>query len=121
MRKRCKFFYANCRVTNALDENEKGGFKLLLRQMMDAVGKKYAVHEIVWRTVEASGVENAASETADPSGSLGTAVPTIPTQRYTAEFRFVPLWFFENTTGSCVFCRLVLGSKARICWKGRGW
>ena len=67
-----QFFYGNCRATNALDLNERGGVPLLLRRMLDATGKKYACHEIVWEP--------------RPEG-------------LTAEFRFVPLWFFENRTG----------------------
>lgn len=65
-------FYNNLTVVSAIDENERGEVSLLLRQMMDAVGKKYAVHEIIWR----------------PSGNY-----------LTAELRFVPLWFFEHLTG----------------------
>ena len=65
-------FYNNLRCTNAVDRNQRGGFSLLIRQMMEAIGDLYAVHEIVW----------------------------MPTARsLTAEFRFAPLWFFENTTG----------------------
>lgn len=70
------YFYNNLTCSNAMDLNEQGGFKLLVRQMMDAVGKKYAAHEIVWRP--------------EPG-------------QITAEFRFVPLWFFENTTGKLRF------------------
>lgn len=66
------FFYNNISVTSAVDGNERGGFSLLVRQMMDAIGKRYAVHEIIWQ----------------PSvGGL------------TAQFKHVPLWFFENRTG----------------------
>lgn len=65
-------FYDKIVVTHAVDSNERGGFKLLVRQMMDAIGKKYAVHEIVWSP--------------QPTGLQ-------------AELRFVPLWFFENLTG----------------------
>lgn len=68
-------FYNNLTATNAVDLNERGGFKMLVRQMMKSVGFKYAVHEIVWR----------------------------PGQVFTAEFRFVPLWFFENTSGKLRF------------------
>ncbi len=70
-------FWRNVRCVNALDENERGGFSLLARQMMDAVGKRYAVHEIVWERVGARGLS--------------------------AVFRFVPLWFFENRTGRLRF------------------
>ncbi len=64
-------FYNSVTVTDASDLNQRGGMKLLVRQMMDAVAKRYAVHEIVWK----------------------------PGPQLSAEFRFVPLWFFENTTG----------------------
>jgi len=64
-------FYNNLTATDATDLNYRGGVSLLIRQMMDAVGKKYAVHEIVW----------------EPSAD-----------GLTATFYFVPLWFFEHTT-----------------------
>jgi len=67
-----EFFYNNLSCSNAVDRNYRGGVSLLVRQMMDAVGKRYAAHEIIWK-------------------------PT--SQGMTAEFLFVPLWFFENTTG----------------------
>jgi phage gp29-like protein len=66
-------FYNNISVTTALEPDEQGGFSLLLRQMMDAVGKRYAVHEIVWQP--------------RPDGNL------------TAKFIFCPLWWFEGTRG----------------------
>jgi len=72
-----EYFFGNIRSVNALDENESGGFALLVRQMMDAVGKRYAVHEIVWEAVGAG--------------------------RMKATLRFVPLWFFENRTGRLRF------------------
>ncbi len=65
-------FYNNLSATHTLDENQRGGIATLIRQMMHSAGHKYAVHEIVW----------------DPTAS-----------DLTAEFRFVPLQFFENTTG----------------------
>ena len=64
------------RCVNALDENETGGYALMVRQMMDAVGKRYAVHEILWELRD-GGVR--------------------------ATLRFVPLWFFENRTGRLRF------------------
>ncbi|HNX04515.1 MAG TPA: DUF935 family protein [Opitutales bacterium] len=72
-----EYLFRNIRCVNALDENETGGFALLVRQMMDAVGKRYAVHEIVW----------------EPLGQ----------GRMKAVLRFVPLWFFENRTGRLRF------------------
>jgi hypothetical protein len=72
-----EYFYRNIECSNAVDSNERGGFSLLVRQMMDAVGKRYAVHEIVWRP--------------KADGTLS------------ASLRFVPLSFFENTTGQLRF------------------
>ncbi len=77
------YFYNNLTATNACDANERGGFGLLVRQMMDAIGKKYAVHEIIF----------------DPhADKLSTDELCI-----TANFRFVPLWFFENHEGKLKF------------------
>lgn len=82
-----EFFYQNLECEHAVDTNERGGFKLLARQMMDAVGKRFAVHEIVWRALE---------------GRSGNAVESGEF-RLSATFRFVPLTFFENTTGKLRF------------------
>ena len=67
-----KAFYDNVVCTDANDMNVKGGMRTLLMQMMDAMGKKYSAHEIIWKYTD---------------GTLS------------AEFRHVPLWFFENTSG----------------------
>jgi hypothetical protein len=71
-----EYFYRNIEATNALDNNQRGGLSLLLKQMMDAVAKKYAVHQIIWKP------ENG---------------------NYTATFNFMPLHFFENTVGRLRF------------------
>lgn len=71
-----EFFYNNLRATSVLDQDESGGLRLLLRQMMDAHGKGYAVHNLVWQ----------------PSGGF-----------YKATAHFCPLWFFENSTGKMRF------------------
>ena len=89
-----EYFYSHLRVTHALDENVQGGFQLLVRQMMDAVGKKYAVHEIVWKPEEDG--------------------------RLSAELRFVPLWCFENTTGRLRFKPEEFGSRTHPLEEG-GW
>ena len=81
-----EFFYNHLTATNALEENETGGLSLLIRQMMDAVGKRYAVHEIVWQPVPSS-----------------TPRSALATPRLTATFRFCPLWWFENTKGHLRF------------------
>ena len=76
-------FYANVSTTAALNPDEEGGFSLLIRQMMDAVGKYYAVHEIVWQPMGADD----ASEGAE----------------LTAKFIFCPIWWFEGTRGKLRF------------------
>jgi phage gp29-like protein len=67
-----EYFYNNLTATDALDLNQRGGVRLLVRQIMQAVGYKYAVHHIVWKQT--------------PDG-------------ITAELIYCPLWFFENRTG----------------------
>jgi phage gp29-like protein len=70
-------FYDNLTCTHVIDQNQQGGVNMLIRQMMQSVGFKYAFHEIVW-------------------------VPSVNedgTRGLTANFRFVPTWFFETRTG----------------------
>ena len=71
-------FWSNVRAVNAYDRNEKGGFRRLVKQMMASVSYRYAVHHIVWR-------------------------PTRDGLR--ATFEFVPLWLFENRTGTLRYLR----------------
>lgn len=71
-------FYRSIRVTSVADRNEQGGFSLLVRQMMDCIGKRYAVHEIIW----------------EPQVSAVSGEPSLR-----ATFQFVPLWHFENRSG----------------------
>lgn len=75
-----EYFYNNLTATHACDANEQGGFSLLVKQMMDAVGKRYAVHELVFE-------------------------PREKGKKLTATFRHVPLWFFENKTGRLRFLK----------------
>jgi len=42
-----EFFYDKLVATKADDRNVRGGLPLLVRQMMDAEGKRYSNHEIV--------------------------------------------------------------------------
>lgn len=77
-----EFFYRNLSCQNAYDENERGGMALLLKQMMDAVGKRYAIHELIFKPVNVDG-----------------------RRLLTADFRFVPLWFFENKNGRLRFTK----------------
>jgi phage gp29-like protein len=77
-----EYFYNNLRATHACDRHQSGGLALLVKQMMDSVGKKYAIHEIVYQT--------------PTQNSFGDFL-------LSAEFRFVPLWFFENRHGRMQF------------------
>lgn len=81
-----KYAYDNCTAAHALDLDQQGGFRLLARQMMEAVGVHYAVHELVWQP---------------------RIVDGRPRMTFTA--RFVPLWFFESTTGRLRFLRNYFG------------
>ena len=72
-----EYFYNELRVTSALDRDTAGGVRLLLTQMMDAKGKGYAAHNLVWKP--------------RPGGA------------YTVEATFTPLWFFEARTGQLRF------------------
>jgi len=71
-KEKLEYFYHNLIARSVEDGNALGGVPLLVRQMMDSTGKKYAVHEIVYRPAAAG---------------------------LTAELIFAPLWLFENTTG----------------------
>lgn len=73
-----EYFYNHLSCVNGMDLNQVGSFKLLVRQMLSAIAYRYAAHEIVWQP--------------SPRG-------------LTAQFRFVPLWFFENITGKLRFLR----------------
>lgn len=71
-----EYFYRNLSVTDVTDLNVRSGMSGLLRQMMDAVIQRFAVHEIVW-IQQAEGL--------------------------TAQLRRVPLYFFENRSGRLRF------------------
>lgn len=71
-----EYFYNNLTVTDATDLNVRTGMAGLLRQMMDAVIQRYAVHEIVWKPAAAG---------------------------LTAELRRVPIYFFECRSGALRF------------------
>lgn len=72
-------FWSNIEVSSAFCRNERGGLRLLKKQMAGANSRVYACHEIVWRPL--------------PDGSI------------TARFVQVPNWFFETRTGELRFLR----------------
>lgn len=71
------YLYNGLVATHATELDLRGDVSTLIKQMADCVGKRYAVHELLWR----------------PDGA----------GRITVEARFVPLWFFESTTGQLRF------------------
>jgi hypothetical protein len=44
-----EFFHNNLTVTSAVDLDQRGGVRLLIKQILSAVGVKYSVHHIVWQ------------------------------------------------------------------------
>jgi phage gp29-like protein len=102
-------FYGNVTATSALNPDEEGNMSLLIRQMMDAVGKYYAVHEIVWVPVRAALAKApprrapGQSQT-DPNGDdPAQADDAGPEFDLTAKFIFCPVWWFEGTRGKLRF------------------
>ncbi|MDR3143892.1 MAG: DUF935 domain-containing protein [Puniceicoccales bacterium] len=90
-----EYFYNNLSATHACDGNEAGGISLLVRQMMDAIGKRYAVHEIIFEPHE--------NPEAQENFQSLQRKRRAPSTLLTATFRFVPLWFFENHDGRLKF------------------
>ena len=65
-------FYETLQTKTFVDKNVSGGLRLLISQMMDCVGMKYAVHKINF-------IQNG--------------------EFIKGEFEQYPLWLFENTSG----------------------
>lgn len=68
-------FCQSIEVGDAVELDEAGGMRLLFQQIMDAYGKRYAAHHIIWR----------------------------PGRTLSAEILKVPTWFFECKTGKLRF------------------
>ncbi len=83
-----EYFYGNVTAVNAFDRNERGDLHLLLKQMSSAYGCRYAVHHFVWKP--------------EP-GKMIKVEGGAPVPALSAEMEFVPLWYFENTTGTLRF------------------
>jgi len=92
-----EFFYRNLTATHACEPDQRGGLALLIKQMLDALGKKYAVHEIVWQRC-ATPADFGAVADGSAQARLGR-----PHTLLTATFRFAPLWFFEARSGPLRF------------------
>ena len=72
-------FWNRIEVTDAFCRNRKGGVRLLVKQMMSAESRVYAVHDLVWNV--------------RGDGEL------------TATFTQIPAWCFENRTGELRYLR----------------
>lgn len=72
-----KEFWSGITVTSAFNRSQRGGIRLLKKQMMGAQSIGWSCHNIVW-------------DTSDPA-------------HLTAKFIHVPLWHFENLTGELRF------------------
>ncbi|WAC18875.1 DUF935 family protein [Luteolibacter sp. SL250] len=101
---RCEEFFQNLVAEDAMEPEETGGMRLFVQQVMDAYGKRYGAHHIVWK----------------PSrNGLSARLIKIPT------------WMFETTTGKMRFLESVYsltgvdletmgGRSAWFTAKGRG-
>ena len=69
--------FNNIKITSAADANKIGSMSMLIENILSALENQYSVSEIIWDTSNA---------------------PEL-----SAEIRYVPLWFFENTEGVLKF------------------
>lgn len=83
-----EYFYANVTAVNAFDRNEKGGRHKLLKQMGECFAMKYSAHHFVWKP---------------QPGEMIQVEGAKPVPKLTAEMEYVPLWFFENVSGTLRF------------------
>lgn len=92
------YFYDHMSATDAYDRNERGGRDKFIEQMMRAESFKYAVHHFVWKPTG----KMVPVKIKDSKGQ-DVALEAVPA--LTAEMEYVPLWFFENTTGRLRFLK----------------
>lgn len=86
-------FWATVRCTSAFNRAERGGIRLLKKQMMSARTHGWSAHNILWHT---------------EGGTLR------------AEFVQIPMWHFENLTGELRFREHVTDWYGVPLWDG-GW
>jgi hypothetical protein len=84
-----KYFYDHIVASDAFDRNERGGKERVIKHMMRAESYRYAVQHIVWKPEPGKTVEIEGG---------GERVPVI-----SAELEYVPLWYFENCSGTLRF------------------
>jgi phage gp29-like protein len=74
-----RYFYTHLTATSVLEQNERGGLNLLLRQLMTAHAARYSAHEMLLR------IDNASK------------------RQVTAQFQHCPVWFLECRKGRLGF------------------
>lgn len=84
-----KYFFENLTVSHVLEQDVRGGKRLLVEQMMESIYYRYAVHEMVWQP---------------------RVDPVTNQPRLTAQFNYVPLWFFEATSAKLRFISHYFGT-----------
>ncbi len=80
------FWDNHAEAVSAFDANETGGVARLVRQMLSAVSYKYSVHHLAW---------------------------SVESDALRCRFEHVPLWFFENTSGTLRFLPTGRGLKGQ--------
>jgi phage gp29-like protein len=107
-------FYNNLSATSALKQNMRGGMGLLQRQMMDAVGKGFSVHDMTWVPLKGRGTQRSLNRRPSKGNLLRKLGPAQTSEGgpgftggefLTATFTHCPLQFFENTTGRLRFLK----------------
>ena len=83
-----EYFYASVTAVDAFDRNVRGDRHLLLKQMGAGYALRYAVHHFVWQP---------------QPGRMIEVEGAAPVPALTATLEFVPLWFFENVSGTLRF------------------
>jgi hypothetical protein len=101
------FFYRNLTCSHAIRKSERGGFQLFIYQMMDAVAKGYAVHEIAWQPVLRRGSRIPRAAYGVPPNARISTISAESSAFMSAHFQFVPLWYFEAATGELRFLRSI--------------
>lgn len=104
-----EYFYDHLTVTDAYDRNVRGGRDKLIELMMGADSFFYAAFHFVWKPQPGKTVpvamRDAGSGSRDGSQQSRTSDPASRIPVITAELEHVPLWFFENTTGTLRFLK----------------
>jgi len=83
-----EYFYDSITATDAFDRNERGGLPLVIKHMMRAHSFYYSTGHLVWKPEPGKMID---VEGASPA-------PVI-----SAEIEHVPLWYFENCSGTLRF------------------